>query len=227
MDVIGQTYHIPYYELDKTLKAFSEDPVMGNFTVVTKFNTQEFADEKFKADAFEYSGSQFQALVKKVDEERMNNPTSSPPPKIVVQVDPKKKKIFISVGEAPEVEPELEEEDVPAKEKKSKKGKGKKEKAYKQIKASPSGIKKLNLTIKNNEAEIAELNRIIRREKDNVLPLLMGNTDLFKDFILESTGNIKEWTGKLKKLTNETEDLKKQLKKQDKGFANKKPNKRK
>jgi predicted RNase H-like nuclease (RuvC/YqgF family) len=116
---------------------------------------------------------------------------------------------------------------VPAKEKKSKKGKGKKEKAYKQIKASPSGIKKLNLTIKNNEAEIAELNRIIRREKDNVLPLLMGNTDLFKDFILESTGNIKEWTGKLKKLTNETEDLKKQLKKQDKGFANKKPNKRK
>ncbi len=228
---IGQTYQIPYYELSKTLEAFRDDPVMGQFTVVTNFNTSTFSDEKFKAENFEYSGSQFQALVQNADAYRMYNPKSSPPAKIVVEVDPKKKRIKLYIGEPLEEPTEIEptpEGEEPAVAGKGKGKKPKKPKVYKLIRASsPEGTKKLNLKVKDNDEKIKDLDRRIRQEKDNVIPLLRTDPLLYKDFILLSTGNIKEWTGEFKKLTKENEDLKKQLKGQDKGFTAKKTNKRK
>ena len=205
---IGQTYQIPYYELGKTLEAFGDDTTYAGFKVITSFNTPEFADEKFKVDNFEYDGSQFQSLVKHIDEERLKSPMKSPPARINVEVDPAKKTIKLYVGEK-----------APPSEGKAKGKKSKEPKAYKTIRSTPDTIKQIRNTIPELKDKIKTLEHNITTEKQVLIPIL-SRTDMdYSEFIHESTLNLREWNRELRELKKEYADYEKALQKTDKGFV--------
>ncbi len=212
---IGQTYQIPYYELGKTLEAFGDDTTYKGFKVITKFNTPEFIDEKFKVDKFKYDGSQFQELVRLLDTERLKRPMKSPPARINVEVDPAKKTIKLYVGEK-------------APEKTEGKGKKAKEpKAYKKIRSTPDTIKKIRKGIPEVGQRIKDLEYNIKTEKDVLIPILSRTDRDYSAYIHESTLNLREWNRELRELKKEYEDLQKALQKTDKGFVAKSQGKKK
>lgn len=200
---IRNTYQIPYYDINKTLESFQDEPTYKGYTVITNFKTPEFADEKFKIGNFKYDGSQFQNLVKKTDAERLKNYSSSPPAKITVDINPDKKTIKLYVGEEPVDQQKIKKQVKP----------------YKEIKATPGNIKKIRNSIPENEAKIKELERKLDIEKTILLPIFKSGDVTFDEYIHESTLNIKEWNREVRQLKKENEDLRKQLAKQDKGFV--------
>jgi len=239
-ELLERSGEIPYYELGPTLNAFRDDPAYSGYVVMTDFNTPAFKDEKFHAEDFVYEGSQFQELVKTVDAERAAHPSSSPPAKILVEVFPDKKEIVLSIGAkgAPaeieaELEEEIEEEGIPETKEKPikatkekpepKKKKKTKPKLFKEIAKTPDKVKKIRNTIPENESKIKELERKLNIEKEILLPIVKGamlkGDKSFKDYIFESTLNIKEWNREIRTLKNENEELRKQLAKQSQGFV--------
>ncbi len=205
---IATIYQIPYYDIGKTLEAFRDDPTYTGYKVITQFKTPEFTDEKFKVDNFDYDGSQFQEMVKRVDKERSSTPTSSPPAKINVEVNPDKKTIRMYVG--------AEEPLAPGEVKKEKAKKP--AKAYNKITATPATVKSLREELNENKERIKTLEYRLDLEKTIVIPLIQKGGSGFDEYILESTLNLKEWSRELRKLEKENEGIKKQLSKQGKGF---------
>ncbi len=216
-EVIARTYQITYYEIGKTLEAFRDDPTYSGYVVQTDFKTDEFEDERFNVEDFEYEGSQFQQLVRKIDDERSTTPTASPPPKITVEVIPGKKLIKMYIGE-PKEEAPAEPRAPWEKPLKAKK----KVPAYKEIMATPASVKELKEERSRNDTQIKSLVERLALEKKLIMPLLTKSGTGFDDFIKESTRNISEWTKALRKLEKENADIKKDLSKAGKGFLAKK-----